>query len=236
MTHTLVEHLGKEFPGQKKGESIKLLIRKHWIIDAKIGLQFFLFFVIPLIGSFWVTGLFWDGVGTDGFYLSVMASCFYFMLVLAYITTHWLNEELDMIIVTNERVIAHDQVDILHRQISETNIAQIQDVKGIEKGFLQSMLRFGSLDIQTAAQKIHFIIKDVSSPEESARILLTIREAYLDKEKFEETPGQLHLNRKPSPIPAHSHPSPEPNPQPSVNPNTQHKTHETSNGTWHSNG
>jgi len=98
----------------------------------------------------------------------------------------WLNEELDIIIVTNERIVAHDQIDLFHRQVSETNIGQIQDVKGIERGMLGSIFHYGKLEMQTAARDIMFKIQHVRDPYNSARIILDIRDQYIDKEKFEQ--------------------------------------------------
>ena len=88
----------------------------------------------------------------------------------------WLEEELDLIIVTNERVISIDQVTFMHRTISETELVQIQDVKHIAKGVLSNVFGFGSLQIQTAADKIAFVIHDVPAPYKMARKIMDVRD------------------------------------------------------------
>ena len=178
----------RRFPGQKEGEQIKLLVRKHWIIDFKIAFMFSVLGLVPLAVAIATGVIFWDGTFSDGFLITVLIFTVYmlFMTLLVYI--QWLNEDLDIIIVTNERVVSHDQIDMFHRQICETSIAQIQDVKGVEEGMLSGLLGYGMLEVQTAAKNIVFRIHHVTKPYESARFILDIRDRYIDKEKFEKPP------------------------------------------------
>jgi hypothetical protein len=187
MTHE-DKYLKCKFPGQKDGEQIKLLIRKHWIIDVKIGAFFMVFALLPVFATILAGILTWPIEFNDTALFTTLATFtfFLFMTLITYIK--WLNEELDIIIITNERVLAHDQVSLFHRQISETNISLVQDVKGVEKGIFGDLLHYGSMDIQTAAEKTVFNIKHVGDPYQSSRLILDIRDRYMDKEKFEKNP------------------------------------------------
>ena len=177
------------FPGQKPGEQIMLLVRKHWVIDIRIASIFFTLAVLPTIAIIIFAALKLQVQFDDTFFLVTIGVMLYllFMLLITYVK--WLNEELDLIIVTNERVVSHDQVDLFHRQIAETNISQVQDVKGVEKGLFGNLMHFGTLSIQTAARDIVFTIKHVNRPYDSARIILDLRDAYMDAEKFEKAPN-----------------------------------------------
>lgn len=167
------------FPGQKPDERIQMLIRKHWIIDVKVFFIFLVLGIVPFLGMVVFAALafdiFMEWVGPTG--MLIFWVYMLFTMLITYIK--WLNEELDIIIVTNERVISHDQVDLFHRQISETNLAQVQDVKGIEKGLFGNIFHYGSLKIQTAAHNIVFEIENVDHPYESARIVLDLRDKAL---------------------------------------------------------
>lgn len=178
----------RAFPGQRANEQIQVFVRKHWIIDVKVASAFFLLAVLPtvlyLLGVFY----FWNGE-LDLAKLTALLGFLVYMLYAMLITyVKWLNEELDIILVTNQRVISHDQIDLFHREISEANVGQVQDVKGIEKGLFGHLLHYGELVIQTAARDIFFTIKNVDKPYEKARAILDLRDVYLDREKFETMP------------------------------------------------
>jgi len=164
------------FPGQKSGESIQLVIRKHWIIDVKIAAIFLVFGLIPLVIAIGAEVFVWDTGFGDVFLMIALGFVLYFLMVLLVIYTKWLNEELDIIVVTDTRIISHEQIDHFHRRVSEANLSQIQDVMGAQKGFLQSILRYGSIEIQTSASDVFFIINYVSYPYENARALLDMRD------------------------------------------------------------
>lgn len=177
------------FPGQKESEKIQILVRKHWIIDVKIASTFFIFGVLPFGAALLGTIYFYEQAVTQNFLIATMVFLVYFLFTLVAIYVKWLNEELDVIIITNERVLSHDQVDLFHREISETSISQVQDVVGIERGFLGHVFHFGTLKIQTAAHNIVFEINNVNRPYDTARQILDLRDTYLDHEKFETKPS-----------------------------------------------
>lgn len=175
------KYLNFRFPGQKPSEKIQHIIRKHWIIDVKIFLTLFMIGFIPLLVGITIEKLAWDGSFNDTFLSISMGFLVYFLLIHILTYIKWLNEELDIIIVTDERIVSHEQISLFHRQISEANIAQVQDVTGTQKGFMQSILHYGTLEIQTSSSDIFFIIKHVFNPYESARTLLDLRDTYLRK-------------------------------------------------------
>lgn len=175
----------RRFPGQKPDEEIKLLLRKHWIIDVRIFLVFVLLALLPLVFYLGYLIFFWPEEGlTSNHYLGLLAFLSYFLFALLITYVKWLNEELDIVIVTNERIISHDQQSLFHRQISETHISQVQEVKGVEKGMFGNVLSYGNLSVQTAAEKTLFEIRNVRDPEENARHLMELRsEWYQESEK-----------------------------------------------------
>lgn len=188
MGHEKDKYLKYRFPGQKEGETIQLLVRKHWIVDVEIASIFLVLGVPPIIAAGVSAFEFWNGTAEDTFLGLALALWIYLLIATAFTYMKWLNEELDIIIITNERVVSHDQVNLFHRQISETSISQVQDVKGVEKGVLGNVLHYGTLEIQTAAKDIVFRIGHVNKPYQSARLILDVREKHMDKEKFETAP------------------------------------------------
>lgn len=191
MGHENDQYKDYKFPGQKPGEHIQLLVRKHWIIDVKIGAFFFTLAMVPVIISILAHYFFGEFAFNDPILFTTLGILIYLQCMLLVTYVKWLNEELDLIIVTNERVVSHEQVDLFHRQISETNISQVQDVKGVERGLLGNVFHYGELTVQTAAKDITFNINHVNRPYDSARIILDLRADYIDKEKFEAPPSSI---------------------------------------------
>lgn len=188
MTHEDPPSPKPRFPGQKHGEVVQIIVRKHWILDVQMTLMFVFLMLLPAFIASYVVAQFWDGTWTDAFILGALALNTYMLFMALIVFIKWLNEELDLIIVTNERIISHDQHDLFHRQISETSISQIQDVRGVEKGVLGSLLSYGYLEIQTAGKDNGFEVRNVANPYDNSRKIMDLREHYLDKEKFETPP------------------------------------------------
>jgi hypothetical protein len=67
--------------------------------------------------------------------------------------------------VTNKRVIIFLQRTFFYRDSSITSLSQVQDVQGKTQGFINSFLNIGTIEIQTAADKIQFIMDDIRYPE-----------------------------------------------------------------------
>lgn len=171
--------LKKHFPGQKEGENISLLIRKHWVTDVKSGAIVLLIGFFPTLVCLFIAKALWQTQSTQVFWGFVMGFIVYLLFISLITYIHWLNDELDIIVVTDRRVISHEQIDLFHRQVSETNVTQIEDVKGVEKGLFQNLLHYGTLEIMTSSNDVFFTLNYVDRPYENARKLLDLREKSL---------------------------------------------------------
>ncbi len=166
------------FPGQKSAEYIQLLIRKHWIIDLKIFSIFLIIGVMPLLIAAFFGELLWENTHGDVFWTYVLASLVYALFTCLFIYLRWLNEELDLVIITNERVVSHNQIDLFHRQISEALVEDIQDVKGTEKGILGHLFHYGAMEITTSSNQRLFAIQNIRDPYSNTRSLLDVRDKH----------------------------------------------------------
>ena len=167
------------FPGQHEGERVEFLIRKHWIIDAKVTIITVFFYVVPAMILLSLIIAYWPDFFENYMGLIILIFLIYLLYTGLALYIKWLNEELDLMIVTNLRIINLEQVSFMTRTVSEANLTQIQDVKGIQKGVLSNTLHYGDLEIDTASHKRVFFIEDISNPFDTARKLLAIRDANL---------------------------------------------------------
>lgn len=145
-------------------------------MDIKIFSIFLIIGAMPLILASLLGEMLWQNTQGDVFWIYVLASLVYALFVVLFVYLRWLNEELDIVIVSNERIVSHNQIDLFHRQISEALIEDIQDVKGIENGVLGHLFHFGSLEITTSSNQQFFAIKNIMDPYGSTRALLDVRD------------------------------------------------------------
>lgn len=154
------------FPGQRENETIHAVIRKHPIVYVRISLAFLLTVILPL--SIFATVWFrFFPLETHYRYglVAGLGMCFYllFGLVLTYIRIT--DEEFDVIIVTNDRLIDITQISFFSRSVSSAPLEQIQDVTGSIQGLLPTLLHYGDMTVKTSsAETSTFTIDHIADP------------------------------------------------------------------------
>ena len=160
----------------RKGEVVKKVLKRHWM--AFLGLFFYLFLVIVVVISIYLTMWFTAWSNFIVIVLLMIAS------VLLYV--EWLNNELDMYVITNKRIIGIDQISFLNRTVSECSLADVQEVNSKTKWVLANIFDYGSVVIQTAWNASNFHMSIVPEPLKSARQILNVVEE-LKKDKWNES-------------------------------------------------
>lgn len=158
-----------------EGEEIRMLIRRHWIVNAKMAISsFFWVLLVPLftITAYWVykKGILFD----KNFAVMLVGLGVYMSVVSLYTLAKWLNHSYDVIIVTNDRVIDITQVDFFHRNILETRLVNVQDATGDVNGFFNTLFDWGRIEIRTANDVADFSIEMIACPHQRAREIFDI--------------------------------------------------------------
>lgn len=162
------------FPGQREGEDVLMVIHKHAIVYIKIILAFFLIVVLPIVLflSFW----FATHTSPGDYQANLIAGIFtvmFFLYGLIFTCIRWIDEQFDVFIITADRLIDVTQVTFFKRNVASTPLEQIQDTTGGVSGFFPTLFHYGSLTVQTAAGRASdFSIDNISDPESVARKLL----------------------------------------------------------------
>lgn len=171
------------FPGQGADETVLMAIGRHPMALVKKVFVFFVGAVVP-VAIFFVAEKYttWLDDKTGFLYLVVvlLASLFY-LYILLFIYHVWVDYYLDIWLVTNERVISIEQKGLFHREVSELRLDKIQDVSSEVKGFLPTIFKYGSLQVQTASEADKFYYTEVPNPEILTRQILELHEQYLMK-------------------------------------------------------
>lgn len=158
----------------KENEQIILTLHRHWIILVFHFLYFMVLFATTAILLTYqgtiisITGgaLYWWGIAL------------YWISFLTFILLDWINDELDLIIITDSRVIGIEQLGALSRTVSECSLDRVQEVNAHTSWILQTIFGFGDVHIHTASETSNMIVNYAPDPIENARRINNIIHEY----------------------------------------------------------
>ncbi len=164
----------------KPWEKVMVVIKRHWIIYVMLWV-FFLVWIIITIILFYIL---WFSV------IWSLTNIIFWLYFSVFLYIEWLNHELDMYIITNNRVIWIDQISFLNRTISECNLWQVQEVNSKTSWLFANILNYWTLSIQTAWNTTTLRMDFAPDSMHAARKILNIVDEYRDsklpKEKNNE--------------------------------------------------
>lgn len=148
-------------------EKILLLRRKHWLPLALEALPLIAAAILPFL-IFGIAGAL--PPKTVQIITASLPYYFFFaalwLLVLWVVfSAAWTNYYLDLLLVTDKRIITIEQIGIFARNTAETKLQHIQDIKFEIKGFFPSLFRYGDIHIQTAAESREFTAYKIPRPQ-----------------------------------------------------------------------
>jgi len=162
------------FPDQRHNEEILLVIRKHPIVYARLIFIYTVMLVLPVVLFLWGLFTVYNLSESTKSIILIFASE-YFLFVLAFTLITWLNEEFDMFIITNERLIDITQISFLQRTVASTPLVHIQDATSDVNGFIATLLNYGTVRVETAgASEYTFSMEKAPNPSAIARKILDI--------------------------------------------------------------
>jgi hypothetical protein len=178
-------------------ETIILESRRHWFILALRLLPLLPFIFIPfLILALVDTAPLQNeslhfvqmSGNTPSFAIFILFSWLLFVWITGFII--WTDYFLDILVVTNKRIINVEQKALFSREIASLRLDKIQDITIDISGILATFLSFGNIRIQTAGEQEEFLIRYIQNPEalksiilkEHGRVLEELREVRIAKD------------------------------------------------------
>lgn len=150
----------------KEGEKAVLVVRKHWASFIMPIFKTFLILIVPFFLSFF---LFSSLLGVIIFFV-------WTSIGLAYGLYQWLCWYFDSFIITNQRIINVNQKRLFARSVSETNLANVQDVTYEINGFLASIFNYGTVRVQTASALSLLEIPSVEKPKVVQELIMDLHQ------------------------------------------------------------
>ncbi|MEX2013822.1 MAG: PH domain-containing protein [Parcubacteria group bacterium] len=168
---TIFRESENSFEGQKEGEKVLLLLRRHIFVILVPLTLFTLGALVPVV----VGALFWSYLADNGWreLFLLVSSLWYlgFWLSIFYLLTIY---TLNTVIITDRRIIDRDQHDFFNLKVSELHSDRIQDVSIHTNGVIETFLEFGDVTVQTAASERHFVFHQMPQPEKIKDLIMQI--------------------------------------------------------------
>ncbi len=140
----------------KVDEEVVRIVRRY---PLPLGLKISLAAALMLVDFFFLTWLFRQGGWGIGVFFIILAG----LALSAY--RQWFLWSMNVIIITNQRLIDLDQQGFFNRTVSETTFAKIQDVSYTIRGLLPTVFHYGTVVVQTAGGQTNLELKGVHKPE-----------------------------------------------------------------------
>jgi len=151
-------------------EEIKLVLKRHWIVYLYLGFSaFFLVFSSIILLAYQGT--------VFSFIPSAIFSVFlilYWSIYLLFLYVTWANNELDLFVITDQRIRGIEQLSFLNRTISECSLEDVKEVNAQTKGLFENLFNYGTVSMHTASENSNFIIRFAPSPIDSASIIRNV--------------------------------------------------------------
>ncbi|MBM4402151.1 MAG: PH domain-containing protein [Candidatus Cloacimonetes bacterium] len=167
------------FETQNPGEKIVLLLRRHFITNFGWIVITIILVILPLfwqqIREFLRLSTFNFQLADYGFSLHLLITIYY-LLIFGLALINFLKWYFAIFLVTNKRVMDVDLVGFLYRNVSETQLEEIQDVSHTQGGLWQILFDYGGVYVQTAGIKQNIEILKVPHPGKVHDIITDLQE------------------------------------------------------------
>lgn len=151
-------------------EQIKLVLKRHWIVYAYLGFYAFFLVVSSAVLLTYHTSIF-TFIPGEIFYPFLIL---YWSVYLLFLYITWANNELDLFVITDQRIRGIEQLSFLNRTISECSLDDVKEVNAQTKGLLENLLNFGTVSMHTASENSNFIMRFAPSPIDNASIIRNV--------------------------------------------------------------
>ncbi len=162
---------GVRFETQADEEKVVIFMREHfsfnipWILALALLLAA-PFGVIPFILAFLVPYI--PPIPPQYYLVGVL---FWYLASFGYGLLNFIRWYYNIYIVTTERVIDIDFVQLLYKKLSEARLTKIEDVTYTSSGFLATFFNYGNVTIQTAGETEQFEFTAIPNPAEVVKVL-----------------------------------------------------------------
>jgi len=162
-------------PGAMLGEKIiKVLRRDLFILFKKVVI--FLFLILLLVIFYYLMLAVFPHLleGQISYPLIILGASSYALFIWLFFFFSFIDYYLDVWIITSERIIDIRQNGFFSRVIAEQRLDKVQDVTSEVHGFFPTILKYGDVHIQTAAEQGRFNFQEIPHPEKVRDLVIKL--------------------------------------------------------------
>ena len=173
-------------------EQIVLEVRKHWFVLFAESMPLIFFALLPAIIAIAYRTLGLQEIFTIDKHPQELATLFtaiwmLFLWVAFFIM--WTDYYLDILILTNKRVIEIEQKALFSREISTFRLDRIQDVTVEVNGVIATFLNFGDIHIQTAGEIPEITVRGIPYPHNAREAISQGQDKAIERSRIVKVDG-----------------------------------------------
>jgi len=152
------------FPLQAN-ERVLIVCRRHWMYLWPRTVLYALFAIVPPIVAGILLGMAdqYGGLAARVFWI---ASAVWLIYWAVRILLNWYRYHNDIWVITNQRLIDSNRPTPFNLKLSTADLVNVQDMTVERSGILQTMLDYGDIVCQTAADQQEFRLPGIPKPRE----------------------------------------------------------------------
>jgi hypothetical protein len=160
------------------GEKIMIAVRKHWLVFVAELFPFAIFALLPLFVPLalsyipQIPGSIEANLSLGNSWVRLFLGLWWLLMWVGAFNT-FTRYFLDQWVITTTRIVDIDQFGFFRRKVSSFLLNHVQDVTTDVRGFLPTIIGFGTLRVQTASDESkYFTMKGVPEPEKLRYLIM----------------------------------------------------------------
>lgn len=172
---------GIRFETQDPEEKILMMLRAHWITNIPWVIMSIILILAPgVLSSFPLLTSF-------PLKFRLIFVIIWYLVALMYVFEKFLSWFFNLSIITDERIVDVDFINLTTKKVSDCDLDKIQDVSFTNSGAFGTIFNYGNVTVQTAAELVEFVFDNVPDPAKVADVLQHLR----TEEKVEAIEGRI---------------------------------------------
>ncbi len=173
--------MNKDYSGINEEGEVQRVVYKHIIAIAPFIFVVSILTILNLVGVYYVARYQPSLGGVLPAVSAGLISIVLFLLIALFAAAIIWIWRSNKVVITDECIIDIDQVGLFKKTVSTLNFSNVQDISTQISGPMQTLLKYGTIIVQTAGERENFHFDYIPNPDEVRDYILKLHHAYLEK-------------------------------------------------------